>query len=157
MTFKMIQFSAKYKIVLSRLKSPLRTSSLLSGLSELKMLRVALFTERGRCWEYFFRLQMIRLLCFAWRIILFWRPRRFELFAECLIFLSAKIKEIRWRQRGGHFKWILMTQLIVAWWPGGAPRHSGVKNSRTTEPRGRWLKPHKHFQKQIKRPQFKHV
>ena len=65
---------------MSELKSTLRNSSHLSASSrrpeDVTMLRVALFTERGRMLTILLGLQIIHSLCFSLTMLLFWRPRR---------------------------------------------------------------------------------
>ena len=73
-------YSSAKTIVVTELKSTLRNSSHISASSrrpeDVKMLRVASFTERGRMLRILLGLQIIHSLCFAWRMLLFWRPRR---------------------------------------------------------------------------------
>ena len=62
-------------IVVTELKSTLRNSSHISASSrrpeDVKMLRVALFTERGRMLRILLGLQIIHSLCFSLRMLLF--------------------------------------------------------------------------------------
>ena len=77
------RYNSPETIVVSELKSTLRSSSHLSTISrrseDMKMVRVALFTKRGRCWKYSWDYKLfILFVFFLWRILLFWMsPCRF--------------------------------------------------------------------------------
>ena len=87
------RYNSPETIVVSELKSTLRSSSHLSTISrrseDMKMVRVALFTKRGRCWKYSWDYKLFILFVFFYEEFFYFECRLVD-FLMIMIILSMQ-------------------------------------------------------------------